>query len=143
ADGWVPTSDMNVTGTDASRGMVGAVCQQLADAGLITWKPLKGASEGLVIGMARITGHGADVVQGLAASTISIVFPAPSPTTHLNSEAPSGDPLDGIAPARIANWERYGVDAIEADLKYNKGTSYVGGPPEAREQARRWVRYKR
>src|SRR5205807_1828533 len=45
ADGWVPTSDMNVTGTDASRGMVGAVCQQLADAGLITWKPLKGASE--------------------------------------------------------------------------------------------------
>jgi hypothetical protein len=143
ADGWVPTSDMNVSGTDASRGMIGAVCQQLADAGLITWKPLKGTGEGLVIGMARITGHGADVVEGLATSAIAIVFPVGPLTTHSSSEAPLGDALEGIAPGRIANWERYGVDAIEADLKNNKGTSYMGGPPEAREQAWRWVRYKR
>jgi hypothetical protein len=143
ADGWVPTSDINVSGTDASRAMIGAVCQQLADAGLITWKPLKGANEGLVIGMARITGHGADVVEGLAASTIAIIFPAPASTLHFTSEPRSGSQLEGIAPARIANWEHYGVDAIEADLKSNKGTSFVGGPPEAREQAWRWVCHKR
>jgi hypothetical protein len=52
-------------------------------------------------------------------------------------------PLAGISPTRIANWERYGVDAIEADLRNNRGLAYVGGPPGTEEQAWRWVRYKR
>jgi hypothetical protein len=51
--------------------------------------------------------------------------------------------LAGIPPARIANWERHGVDAIEADLNSTDGLRYVGGPPGTKEQARRWVRYKR
>jgi hypothetical protein len=52
-------------------------------------------------------------------------------------------PLAGIPPARIANWNRYGVDAIEADLINNNGLRYVGGPPGTNEQAWRWVRYQR
>jgi hypothetical protein len=34
-------------------------------------------------------------------------------------------PLAGISPTRIANWERSGVDAIEADLRNNRGLAYV------------------
>jgi hypothetical protein len=52
-------------------------------------------------------------------------------------------PLAGISPTRIANWERSGVDAIEADLRNNRGLAYVGGPPGTEEQAWRWVPYKR
>ena len=52
-------------------------------------------------------------------------------------------PLTGISPTRTANWERSGVDAIEADLRNNRGLAYVGGPPGTEEQAWRWVRYKR
>jgi len=50
------------------------------------------------------------------------------------------DDLSDISLARVEAWERYGVDAIEADLKNNDGMRYVGGPPEVREQAWRWVR---
>jgi hypothetical protein len=35
------------------------------------------------------------------------------------------------------------VDVIEADLKNNQGRTYVGGPPEAKDQAWRWARYER
>ncbi len=46
------------------------------------------------------------------------------------------DDLRDISLARIATWEQYGVDAIEADLKNNNGMHYVGAPSEVREQAR-------
>lgn len=48
-----------------------------------------------------------------------------------------------IPASRKANWERFGVDAIEADLKNRGGVTYVGGPPEARHQAWVWVRVQR
>jgi hypothetical protein len=50
------------------------------------------------------------------------------------------DDLSDISLARVAAWEQHGVDAIEADLKNNDGMRYVGGPPEVRQQAWRWVR---
>jgi hypothetical protein len=48
-----------------------------------------------------------------------------------------------IPASRKANWERFGVEAIEADLKNSNGVTYVGGPPEARQQAWLWVRVQR
>jgi hypothetical protein len=48
-----------------------------------------------------------------------------------------------IPASRIANWDKYGVDAIEADLTHKSGLGLVGGPPEAREQARLWIRMRR
>ena len=50
------------------------------------------------------------------------------------------DDLSDISLVHVAAWERHGVDAIEADLKNNDGMRYVGGPPEVRQQAWRWVR---
>lgn len=52
------------------------------------------------------------------------------------------DPLNGIDPNRIKEWEARGVDAIEADLKYRSGLTYVGSQ-DAVDWAWRWVRYKR
>jgi hypothetical protein len=50
------------------------------------------------------------------------------------------DDLSDISLARVAAWEQHGVDVIEDDLKNNDGMRYVGGPPEVRQQAWRWVR---
>jgi len=76
ADGWVPTTDLIVSGADqVSRQAIAGVCQQLADAELIYWEPLTGAKEGFTIGMAKITGLGMDVVTGGRVSSIDIRFP--------------------------------------------------------------------
>jgi hypothetical protein len=67
---------MNVGGMEAVHlDRIRAVCEQLADAGLIKFKPLPGsdASSGIV-GMSKITGHGSDVVEGLAKPGIVIEF---------------------------------------------------------------------
>src|SRR5580704_2479313 len=61
----------------------------------------------------------------------------------MSHEHDENSPLAGISAARIANWERHGVEAIEADLINNHGDRYVGGPPGTTDQAWRWVRYKR
>jgi hypothetical protein len=93
--------------------------------------------------MAQITGHGVDVVQGIASSSIAIEFPNTTQQAPAATDVNSQHPLAGIAPTRIANWERHGVDAIEADLLNRQGITYVGGPPGTNEQAWQWVRYKR
>jgi nucleoside phosphorylase len=75
AQGWVPTSDMNLGGAEhGDRQKIGGVCQQLADANLIRWKPLIGAQEGFIIGMAQITAFGVDVVEGTVSPPIRIAF---------------------------------------------------------------------
>lgn len=70
--GWVPTSEVTLSGVDQQ--IIGAVCQQLEDGGLILWKPVKGAQEGFVIGLAKITAIGVDVVNGLRKPPIAIQF---------------------------------------------------------------------
>jgi hypothetical protein len=72
-DGWVPTSDMDF-GELIGRQMIGSVGRQLADAGLIKWKPLSGAQEGFIVGMGQITGFGIDVIEGTRHSPINIVL---------------------------------------------------------------------
>lgn len=70
ANGWVPTSDIDAGGAD--RQVVSGVCGQLKDAGLIHWEPLTGEQEGIVIGMAKITATGVDVIEGAKPSPIAI-----------------------------------------------------------------------
>jgi hypothetical protein len=74
--GWVPVSDMNFGGLEpVGPGRILTVCEQLAEAGLIVFKPAPGATDGGIVGMSKITGHGCDVVDGLAASRIALEFP--------------------------------------------------------------------
>jgi hypothetical protein len=74
--GWVPVSDMNFGGLEpVSPGRILTVCEQLAEAGLIVFKPAPGGPDGGLVGMSKITGHGCDVVDGLAASRIALEFP--------------------------------------------------------------------
>jgi hypothetical protein len=78
--GWVPVSDMNFGGLEAvSPGRIHTVCEQLAEAGLIVFKPAPGGPDGGLVGMSKITGHGCDVVDGLAASRIALEFPRKPP----------------------------------------------------------------
>jgi len=94
AQGWVPTSDLNLSGAErVSNQAVGGVCRQLADAGLIRWKPLNGGSEGFIEGMAQITGLGVDVVERLQPSPISINFPQNTPLTTEVARAVAPAPL--------------------------------------------------
>lgn len=137
--GWVPTSDMNFRGEPVTQGQVASICDQLEGANLITFRPLLGEGH-FIVGMAKITGHGSDVVNGLAIPSIAVSFSSTDIAAATNS---LGHPLAGIHPSRIANWESKGVDAIEADLKYSGGIRYVGGPPGTKEQAWRWVNHAR
>jgi hypothetical protein len=52
---------------------VARICDQLAEAGLIKWKPLRDA-RGVVAGMGKITGKGVDVIEGTATPPISITI---------------------------------------------------------------------
>jgi hypothetical protein len=141
AGGNVPVSDMELSHHGVSRGTIILACQHLGDADLIEWTPMTGVQEGIIVGIGRIAGRGLDVINGLAEAAIAVTLPSSS---NPAAEGLTTDhPLYGIHPMRIANWQRHGVDAIEADLLNRGGMTYVGGPPEAREQARRWVRYMR
>jgi hypothetical protein len=74
-DGWVPTSDMNLGGIEAVHlGRIRTICEQLAEAALIRFKPLSGDSSSGIVGMSKITGHGSDVVEGLAQAKIALEF---------------------------------------------------------------------
>jgi hypothetical protein len=74
--GSVPVDDMIVSRIEhVGREAIRAVCEQLAGVDLIHWGPLTGANEGHIVGNAKITGLGADVVTGDRVSPIEIRFP--------------------------------------------------------------------
>jgi hypothetical protein len=78
--GSVPVDDMIVSRVEyVGREAIRAVCEQLADVELIHWEPLTEANEGHIIGNAKITGLGADVVTGDRVSPIEIRFPNAAP----------------------------------------------------------------
>ncbi len=88
ADGWVPASDMNLSGADhVSLQVVGGICQQLADAG-----------------MARITGHGVDVVEGSRLSSIDVKLP--------NAVQLNPSPAPGFPMARADNDDKEAREAV-------------------------------
>jgi len=85
-DGWVPTSDMNLGGMEPVHlGRIRSVCEQLAEAGLIRFKPLPAGAGGGIVGMSKITGHGSDVLEGLALAEIALEFAA-SPRAVVQQE---------------------------------------------------------
>jgi hypothetical protein len=142
--GRVPVSDINLSGYEIMNDqVVGSICRQLDGAGLIRWIQQTGKFSGIVQEVGEITALGIDVVQGNAMAPIAISFPSPTGDSKPTNQQANDNPLRDIPATRIANWERYGADAIEADLTNNNGITYVGGPPEAREQAWRWVRHVR
>jgi hypothetical protein len=49
--------------------------------------------------------------------------------------------LAGISPARLKRWGELGLAQVKADLEMTGGRRVVGGPPEVRQQAWRWVNY--
>lgn len=71
--GWVPISDLILAPEPVQLCVIGGVCQQLADIGLIQWKPLQDSS-GLVAGTAKITGQGTAAVEAGRSADIAIRF---------------------------------------------------------------------
>jgi hypothetical protein len=67
---------MNFGGLEAvALGRIRGICEQLAEAGLMHFKPLPGGPNGQFVGMSKITGYGCDVVDGLATSRIALDAP--------------------------------------------------------------------
>lgn len=96
--GWVPASEIILAPEPVTLRVVGGVCQQLADIGLIQWKPLHG-SNGIAAGTAKITGQGVSVVESGRSADIDIRFASKNETAP---SVPSRDlgllPPPGAAP---------------------------------------------
>jgi hypothetical protein len=77
-DGWVPTSDMNLGGLEpAGLDRIRTICEQLEESGLIKFKSLSRGCAGGIVGVSKITGHGSDVVEGLAQARVAVEFEKP------------------------------------------------------------------
>lgn len=76
--GWVPTSDIDLSPDAVDPLVIAGVCQQLADLGLIQWKPARSGS-GFIVGMAKITGKGVAAVEAKHCAEIDIRFPIENP----------------------------------------------------------------
>lgn len=102
--GWVPTSDMNFGGLEAvTSGRIRAVCEQLAEAELILFKPLPGGRDGGLVGMSKITGHGCEVVDGLKTSRIALEFPHKVPPGPAPLEEAGAGPANADVPSQRAD----------------------------------------
>lgn len=102
--GWVPVSDMNFGGLEpVTPGRILTVCEQLAEAGLIAFKPAPGGPDGGFVGMSKITGHGCDVVDGLATSRIALDFPQKFQPGPASSAAAVSLPLQRVDAAETSS----------------------------------------
>ena len=54
--------------------ILGRICDQLGEHGLIDWKPVQGGMGETIGGIGKITAFGFDVIEGTAQSPISITF---------------------------------------------------------------------
>lgn len=75
--GWVPISDTILAPDPIELRVLGSVCQQLADVGLISWRVLEG-DHGVEAGMAKITGKGVAAVETGRSPEIDIQFSSPN-----------------------------------------------------------------
>lgn len=73
AGGWVPITEADLAPNPIPLAVIFSVCGQLADVGLIEWRPLK-SMEGVVDATARITGRGVSAVERKSANEIEIRF---------------------------------------------------------------------
>jgi len=79
--GWVPISDIILAPEPVELRVIGGVCQQLADIGLIQWRSLND-SNGLVAGTGKITGQGVAAVESGHSAGIEIRFPSTNETAR-------------------------------------------------------------
>ena len=100
-DGWVPTSEIILSPEQVSRQAIANVCQQLADAGLIEWKPYL---PGPTIGLARIRGPCVDAVERGSSASLEIRFPNKAAAVASGQPAPQAAPAsdDGISDVALA-----------------------------------------
>ena len=122
---------MNFGGLEpVTPGRIRTVCEQLADARLIAFKSAPGGPDGSFVGMSKISGHGCDVVDGLAVSRIVLEFPqtqsAPASGTMAvaspedaglslgaaSSEASATDVQSEVLFLRPTLWARVSNDAV-------------------------------
>jgi hypothetical protein len=97
--GWVPISDMNFGGLGpVTPGRIHTVCEQLAEAGLIAFRPAPGSPDGGLVGMSKITGHGCDVVDGLATARIALDFPQKVQSGPASPAAAAASPASASLP---------------------------------------------
>jgi hypothetical protein len=111
ANGWVPTSDINMSPYPVSPQVIGGVCQQLADIGLIQWKPLQGA-EGFVVGMAKITGKGVAAIEAERSADIDIRMSSKNTPSAGSPTVPDDLPMSDAALTEI----REVVSTIKVEL---------------------------
>ncbi|MBB3956297.1 TIR domain-containing protein [Novosphingobium sediminicola] len=90
--GWVPISETLLAPHPVELRIIGGVCQQLSDVGLIDWKELSG-NEGFEAGMAKITGKGVAAVERGSSPDISIRFPSSNGSALGNA---AGEPKELI-----------------------------------------------
>jgi hypothetical protein len=84
--GWVPVSENDLAGGEPiDLQTIGTICEHMAQAGLIEWKPLRDGT-GYAAGMAKITGHGVDVIDRAKAATIEITLPSTTSNATLAPE---------------------------------------------------------
>jgi hypothetical protein len=108
--GWVPANDMIFSGGEPVRwGAIAGVCGQLADVGLIEWKPLRG-HEGIVAVNAKISGQGVAAVEAGRSSEIDIRFPSKNPTA--DASMANDPPMSDAALTDIHE----AVSSIKAEL---------------------------
>ena len=144
--GYVPVSDMTLGGAEGvTLEVVGGVCHQLGQAGLIEWSGYLG--QGPDIGSAKITGLGVDAGEQKKSASLEIRFPnggqgesAMLPTIKEPERAGEEISKEGRK-ARFDIWEKLGVDRVKADL-VSGGHQIVGGPPQVLDLAWEWVRMK-
>lgn len=109
--GWVPISETILAPEPVELRVLGGVCQQLADIGLIQWKPLSGPN-GVEAGMAKITGKGVAAVEAGSSSEVDIGFPSKSRTIQNARSMADSLPMCAAALADI----RAVVSKISAEL---------------------------
>jgi len=105
--GWVPASDLIFSGGAPVRWeTIAGVCGQLADVGLIEWKPLRG-HEGIIDGNAKITGQGVAAVEAGRSSEIDIRFPSKNATApgapSMTNDPPISDALTEVREAETSS----------------------------------------
>jgi hypothetical protein len=112
-EGWVPISDINFSGAPVTDGMIAIIGQNLANADLIEWKPEGG---GVVVGQARITGHGVDVIRKKATPRIEIVLPGETPAPAVPPKT-SNAVIEGSFVPDSQGWDVAAQIAVDAQRR--------------------------
>jgi hypothetical protein len=113
ADGWVPTSAINMSPDVVSSQVIGGVCQQLADVGLIRWNASRSGSDGgFIFGTAKITGKGVAAFEAGESADIDIRFPSKNAPAATSPSTPDDAPLTDAARTEI----RKVISTVMAEL---------------------------